>query len=512
MGEIDRQAIEQVGLPGRLLMENAGRSVACAIRRRYPEIRRPLVVCGAGNNGGDGFVVARVLHEWDRRVRPVVAALGDPGRRSEEARANFALVASAEVECVEVKEPEDLDRSLAAADLVVDAIFGVGLARPVEGLYADVLRRMAGADAPRVALDVPSTLSSDTGESLGPDLDPELIVTLGLPKLGLVVRPLAAEIVVADLGLPRAACLAVAPRQHVLTPQAARARLPARPAGGHKGTFGHVLVVAGSTGKTGAAALAARGAVRTGAGLVTVAVPASLNPVLEVKLTEAMTLPVAESVAGALGEAAADVLVPEAAARSAAVVGPGLGTDPGTVRAIERLLDALERPAVVDADALNAFAGRPEALRARGARVLTPHPGEMARLLGASVDGVQRDRIGAARKLASAASAVVVYKGPRSVIAGPDGQVFVNPTGGPGLATGGTGDVLAGALGALLAQGLSPLDAAALGAYLHGLAGDLAPAVGGAAGGVAERIPDAWDRLAGLRERSDEPGVVRHFP
>jgi NAD(P)H-hydrate epimerase len=512
MGRIDAYAIEQVGLPGRLLMESAGRGVAYAIRCRYPEVRRPLVVCGAGNNGGDGFVVARVLREWDRSVRPLVAALGDPERRSEEARENFALLASSEIECLEVKAAEDLERPLDAADLVVDAVFGLGLARPVEGLYAEALRAMARAAAPRVAVDVPSTLSSDTGEAFGPDLAPELIVTLGLPKLGLAARPLEAEIVVADIGLPAAARLAVDPQQHVLTPGAARARLPRRPAAGHKGSFGHVLVVAGSTGKTGAAALAATGALRSGAGLVTVAVPASLNPVLEVKLTEAMTLPVSEAVAGALGEGAAEVLLSEAASRSATVVGPGLGTDPGTVRALERLLGALERPAVVDADALNAFAGRPEALRGRGARVLTPHPGEMARLLGLGVAEVQRDRIGSARRLASASGAVVVHKGARSVIAGPDARVFVNPTGGPGLGTGGTGDVLAGMIGALLGQGLAPLDAAALGVYLHGLAGDLAPAVGGSAGDLAERIPDAWQRLSDLEGEADDPGLVRHFP
>ena len=512
MGRIDRFAIEHLGLPGRLLMENAGRSVAYAIRRRYPHARRPLVVCGAGNNGGDGFVIARVLRDWDRRLRPVVAALGDPERRSAEARENFDLLAGCEIECVEVKEAEDVDRLLDSSDLVVDAVFGVGLARPVEGLYADVLSAMARARPPRVAVDVPSTFSSDTGESLGPDLAPELIVTLGLPKLGLAVRPLDSEIVVADIGLPAVARMPVAPQQHVLTPGAARARLPHRPADGHKGSFGHVLIVAGSTGKTGAAALAATGAVRAGAGLVTVAVPASLNPVLEVKLTEAMTLPLSEAVAGALGEGAAEVLLSESNSRDAVVVGPGLGTDPGTVRALERLLGALERPAVVDADALNAFAGRPEALRGPGARVLTPHPGEMARLLGARVAEVQRDRVGAARRLAAASSAVVVHKGARSVIAGPDAQVLVNPTGGPGLGTGGTGDVLAGVIGALLGQGLSPLDAAAVGTYLHGLAGDLVPAAGGSAGDVAERLPEALGRLAELDEATDDPGLVRHFP
>jgi len=245
---------------------------------------------------------------------------------------------------------------------------------------------------------------------------------------------------------------------------------------------------------------------------VTVAVPASLNPVLEVKLTEAMTLPLSEAVAGALGEGAAEVLLSESSSRDAVVVGPGLGTDPGTVRALERVLGALERPAVVDADALNAFAGRPEALRGPGARVLTPHPGEMARLLGTRIAEVQRDRVGAARRLAAASSAVVVHKGARSVIAGPDAQVLVNLTGGPGLGTGGTGDVLAGVIGALLGQGLSPLDAAALGTYLHGLAGDLAPAAGGSAGDVAERLPEALGRLAQLDEATDDLGLVRHFP
>jgi NAD(P)H-hydrate epimerase len=511
MRALDRHAIEQLGIPGRLLMENAGRSVATALLARYPRARRPLIVCGAGNNGGDGFVVARVLREWDRRLCPVVATLGDAARRSEEAAANFELLASCDVPRLEIKDTADLGAPIAAADLILDCLFGVGLARAVEGLYAEVLTALARAPAPLVALDVPSSCSSDTGELLGPELDPDCILTLALPKLGLAQAALG-PVEVCDIGLPAEALVAVPVRQHVWTRQAARARLPERPARAHKGSFGHVLVVAGSTGKTGAAALAATGALRAGAGLVTAAVPASLNPILEVKLTEAMTLPMLEGLTGALGEAAAESLARAAAERDALAVGPGLGTDPGSVRAVERLLHGLERPAVVDADGLNAFAGRPERLASAGPRVLTPHPGEMARLLGRSVRELQRDRVAAARELARRASAVVVLKGARSVIAEPGGAVRINATGGPGLASGGTGDVLAGVIAALLAQRVAPFDAAALGVYLHGLAGELGPDAGDAAGDVAARLPEAWRRLAGAEDESVEPGLVHRFP
>lgn len=522
MRRIDRDAIERLGLPGRVLMETAGRAVAAAVRARYPQVRRPLLICGGGNNGGDGYVVARVLHDWDDRIEPVVMAVGDPARHSPEARANLELLSHAGVQVVERAELKDLEAWLGRCDLVVDALFGVGVSRPLEGLAASVVDAIARCSLPVVAVDLPSGIASDTGESLGPAPRADLIVTLGLPKRALAVRAFeGAEVLVADIGLPVAAIESVDVRQRVLTVSAAARRLPTRPPEGHKGTFGHVLVVAGSPGKSGAAVLAAMGALRAGAGLVTVAAPALLAPLLAVKLNEAMTLALPESETGALGAGAAARLLEEAARRDVLVVGPGLGVEPETARVISELLGALERPAVVDADGLTAFAGRARDLRADAARVLTPHPGEMARLLGCSIADVQRDRVETARELANRSGAVVVLKGARTVVAEPaeDGRglVYINPTGSPALASGGSGDVLAGIVGALLAQGVDPLDAAALGVYLHGAAGDSGRDVGGLAGEVAERVPAVWSALATAESEARGTGSpdregLRRFP
>lgn len=511
MGRIDAYAIEACGVPARLLMEAAGRAVAQAVWRLYPEARRPLVACGGGNNGGDGFVVARLLRERGNACEPLVLSLGRPERHSAEARENLELLMRAGAEILVSPDAKEVATAALSCDMLVDAVFGVGLSRPVEGALEEVLRVLSRSGLPSLAVDLPSGISSDTGAPLGFALEAEAIVTLGLPKLGLAQRPWSGEIWVADIGLPEAALEQAGVRQRVMTRAAAAALLPSRPAEGHKGTFGHVLVVGGSEGKTGAAVLAAEGALRTGAGLVTVAAPRPLNPILEVKLTEAMSLPVGDE-RPFFGAAAIEALLAEARARDALVLGPGIGRHPETERAARELLASMEGPVVVDADALNAFADRPEELRGPGLRVLTPHPGEAARLLARSNTELQGDRVGAARELASRSGAVVLLKGARSVTAAPDGEVWLNPTGGPGLASGGTGDVLAGVVGALLGQGLVPLDAARLGAYLHGLAGDLGPPAGGVASEVASRIPVAWREVQRGDSERDDPGPLARFP
>ena len=510
MGRIDRDAIEVRGLPGRLLMENAGRAVAQAVRELAPETRRPPVLCGAGNNGGDGFVIARVLAEWDAACRPIVLALGDPERRSDEARENFELLWSSGVEVVLPQELKELEGLLARCDLVIDAVFGVGLARAVEGELARLFEAVSRA-APRVlAVDLPSGTASDSGAPLGRALEADWIVTLGLPKLGLALRPLAAPILVADIGLPAVSLAAVSVQQHCWTRAAAARRLPPRPADAHKGTFGHVLVVAGSRGKTGAGVLAAEGALGAGAGLVTVAAPAELHDVFETKLTEAMSLPLPDGGRALLGTEATGLVAREAAARDVVAIGPGLGQDGETKAAVRTLLAGLERPAVVDADALNACAGEPEAAGRAGPRVLTPHPGEMARLLSCTTARVADDRVGAAREAARRSGAVVLLKGARTIVARPDGAVRINPTGGPGLASGGSGDVLTGVIAAFLAQGVDPFDAAALAAFVHGLAGERGGPIG-LAGALASGLPAT---LAELRLASPESShdLLRRFP
>ena len=397
MGGIERDAIERRGLPGRLLMENAGRAVARAVGECAPAARRPLLLCGAGNNGGDGFVVARVLHEWDDRIQPTVFALGEASRRSDEARANFELLLSSGVEVVLSGERKEIEPLLARCDLVIDAVFGVGLSRGVEGEIAGLFAAVRASGRPVLAVDLPSGVSADTGVAPGAILDASWVLTLGLPKLGLALQPTSARILVADIGLPAASLSSCAVRQRVWTRRAAAVRVPARPSSAHKGSFGHVLVVGGSEGKTGAAVLAAEGALHTGAGLVTVAAPRSLTLVFEGQLTEAMSLALDGTAAGELDPSCGPDLLLAAQARDVVVLGPGLGAGEQPAATARALLAALERPAVVDADGLNAFAGRPEVLRSDAPRVLTPHPGEMGRLLGRSTAEVQADRVDAAR-------------------------------------------------------------------------------------------------------------------
>ncbi len=510
MREAEEDAITRRAIPAALLMDHAGRAAALAIRTRFPGCRRPLVICGAGNNGGDGLVVAHVLQQWDRRVEPCVLLAQGKAGDSAETRWNLERVRESGIEILVDASPARLEERMRAADLIVDALFGVGLSRAVDGELSKLLARVNEAGAPRVAVDLPSGVFGDRADPQGAELRPDLIVTLALPKLALALRSFPASVLVAEIGIPRASIEVARIRQRVWTRAAAAARLPPRAAAAHKGSFGHVLVVAGSRGKTGAAALAAQGAVRAGAGLVTVAVPRELEPILEVKLTEAMTIGVDDAEGGFAGGAIASLLR-EAAARDVLVVGPGLSQRPGARELARALAARVSGPLVLDADGLNAFAGEPEALRGPGPRVLTPHPGEMARLLARSVDAVQRDRLECARELARRSGAVVLLKGARSVIATPEGDARINPTGGPGLATGGTGDVLAGVIGALLGQGLGAFDAASLGAYLHGMAGE-ERAVGLAAQEIAAGIPAAWGRLLESTKARPDDDALRPFP
>lgn len=495
MRALDRHAIEVLGVPGEVLMESAGRAVVDVVLARRPS--RVHVVCGPGHNGGDGLVAARHLAIVGVAVdvELVAAPRGDAAVQWERARA------------AGVREGDG-----AGADLVVDAIFGTGLARPVEGPAARAIERLNEAGVPVVAVDLPSGIDADRGAELGVAVRAAETVTFGMPKPGLALEPgrsLAGRVTVARIGIPEHAP-GVAPDALVWTPAAAAERLPERPADGHKGHFGHVLVAAGSQGKTGAAALAARAALRAGAGLVTVACPAGVNDILEQKCTEAMTEPVPDTAGRAFAAAAEDALLALAESRDVVALGPGIGREPETEAMVRSLVKRLTKPLVLDADGLNAFEGRAEELRAS---VITPHPGEAARLLGSSSVEIQSDRLGAARRLADMSGAVVVLKGAGTVIAGPEGPPLINPTGGPALAAGGSGDVLTGVVAAFLAQGLPARDAAGLGVFVHGLAADRV--AGGAAAGLlagelADALPQAVAALAGCPAL--EPSLAAVFP
>jgi hydroxyethylthiazole kinase-like uncharacterized protein yjeF len=509
MREADRVTIERIGLPGVVLMENAGTAVSKAILERYGGAGRIVVLCGKGNNGGDGFVVARHL-----RSRGAQALL--LGRRDEvrgDARTHMLACEGSGGRVREVPDSaawQAVRGEVAAADLLVDALLGTGLKSSPRGLLregVEALVERAAAGVPVVAVDVPSGVLSDGGATDGPAAQATLTVTFAAPKRGHVLPPSSertGELVIADIGIPSETLASVGSSLSLLEDSDAVEAFPPRGASSHKGLFGHVLVVAGSVGKTGAAILAAGGALRSGAGLVTVATPASCLTQVAAGFAEAMTEPLPETPTGGLSVEAFDRVATLAGERDAVVLGPGVGQDPSTVELVLELVRRCPVPLVVDADGLNALAavsreGRSEALRGRAATtILTPHPGEMSRLVGLPTTDVQVARVETAQALARETAAVVILKGHRTVIAGPDGRAAVNPTGNPGMATGGTGDVLSGVVGALVAR-LEAWKAATAAAFVHGRAGDLAAeAIGQAgllAGDLSGALPEAIESV-----------------
>lgn len=502
MRAFDRRAIEQIGLPALVLMENAALAVAEAIGEGWPEARRVAVVGGPGNNGGDGFALARQLVTRGYQV-DVWSATG--GREpSLEARHQLAVLAQLgiPVGSADAGTAGDLADSLAACDLIVDALFGAGLTRPLAGQWAALVAAIAAAGRPVLAVDLPSGLDGDLSQPIGPAVRADRTVALGALKPALVLPPacgLAGEVGVADLGLP---CDPPAGpgSLHLLVADEVAGWLAPRPSDAHKGSFGHVLLLAGGEGKAGAAVLAARAAVAAGAGLVTVAAPASTVAALADACPEAMTLPLPVAAGGGLGAAALDRLRDAAVAGRVLAVGPGLGRQAETLATVRQLVLEAALPLVLDADGLAAFEGDLEALAARRApSVLTPHPGEMARLLATTTAGIAADRLAAVRTAAKRSACLVVLKGERTLVAAPDGEAWVNSTGNSGMASGGSGDALTGVVAARLAQGDEAVLAACLSVHLHGAAGDLArqrhggPAV--PAGELIACLGAAHDRL-----------------
>lgn len=501
MREADRRTIEDVGIASLVLMENAGRQVVAAIEAVHGHLLEEsiAVLCGRGNNGGDGFVVARTLLQ--RGVDVSVFLLGRVGDVRGDARTNLEILSRLGLSVVEIADSEAWElhgTEVTDCPLIVDAIFGTGLNAPLSGLLETVVADVNASGAVVVSIDVPSGLSADSHEPMGDSIEATTTVTLGAPKVSLVLPPAetrAGDIVIADIGIPLGVIESVdGPRLELLTRASMREILTPRSPDSHKGDYGHVLVVAGSRGKTGAAHLTGLGALRSGAGLVTVATPASCLPIVAALAPEYMTLPIPE---------VGDDLDPEAvdhvldAARDVLAIGPGLGQGPATRAFIRRLVDQATVPVVVDADGLNAFAGDPDGLTGRDGRpvIITPHPGEFGRLVGMSAHEIQASRVEIARNFAVAQRVYVVLKGHRTLIVTPDAKVFINPTGNPGMATGGSGDVLTGMIAAWLAQLLDAEAACKLAVYLHGLAGDLAEAavgqVGMTAGDIAQRVGQA---------------------
>jgi NAD(P)H-hydrate epimerase len=513
MRAVDRRAITELGIPGSVLMEHAGRGAAEVILRTWPALRKGrrhvVIVCGKGGNAGDGFVVAR--HLARRGVRVSVLLTTPASEIGGDAGAKLAQMRRGGVRPVLVEDETAARDSLRDAELVVDALLGTGARGAPTGLVAGTIEAINASGRAVVALDVPSGLSALGAAPAGPVVCATLTTTFAGIKRGLVMGPAAAaagRIEVVPIGIPPAE-VSRGITTFLLEPQDVARHFPPRAREAHKGDFGRLLILAGSVGKTGAAALAARAAMRSGAGLVTVAAPASQQPVIAALVLEPMTEPVPETALKTIAAAALPVLQELAGSRDAVAIGPGIGLDEETASVVRTLAGDLAKPLVVDADGLTALAGRLHLVRkAPAPRCLTPHPGEMARLLGSSTADVQRDRILAARDCAERAGAHVVLKGATSVVAHPDGRTVLNPTGNPGMASGGTGDVLTGMVGAFLARGLPADTALECAVYLHGRAGDLAAERVGHESLVASDVIDALpSAFAGL---SAAPGTEAH--
>ena len=519
---LDKRTIEEYSIPGLILMENAGLNVLREMTRWYGDLtgKTVTVVAGRGNNGGDGFVVARHLHQKGIRVK--VYLLGQKESVKGDARTNLQIYTKIDGELQELEGPkitgkdlETLRSILNQSHLIVDAIFGTGLtgtrSDPSGQIISQVIALMNESGKPIVALDIPSGVSSDTGEILGTAVKADLTVTFGLPKRGHYLYPGAAHrgaLRVVDIGIPKSLVNESPCSVNLLTTNEIKKALPSRPADAHKGTFGHVLVIGGSVGKTGAAAMAAQAALRVGTGLVTLGIPSSLNPVMEQKLTEVMTVPLPETPSQTLSLAAEKVLLDLIQDKSVVILGPGLSTHPETQELVRKLLSTLRLPIVLDADGVNALAGHTQQLAKMNTPiVLTPHPGEMGRLLGTTSQKVQSNRLGTAQSFAQQHHVWLILKGAHTIIADPGGNLFINPTGNEGMATGGTGDVLTGMLGGFISQGLDPLQASNVGVYLHGLAGDLVADQKGTRGMIAgdliQCIPLAIQKISDAPENSD---------
>lgn len=498
MQQLDQSTIRDIGIPGLVLMENAGLRVVEIISEILEDVsgRIITVFAGKGNNGGDGFVVARHLLNMGAEVR--VLLLGDINGISGDARVNLDILTAMGHKVhsiINVNSVNIVKLAMVSTDLVVDAVFGTGFKGAVDEYTGNLIEIINNAGKPVVAVDIPSGLEANTGRAHGPCIRATHTVTFGLPKIGLLVYPgvdYAGELFVADISIPGTVVEKQKINRFLLTSELVSQWLPKRPPESHKGTFGWVGVIGGAEGMTGAAALCSMAALRAGAGLVTLGVPRSLHGLMEVKLTEVMTRPLPETDKKSISRDAMNEVQNLVEWADVVALGPGISTEPATQDFVRDLVAGLTKPAVIDADGLNALAGHTELIeKCQLPLVLTPHPGEMARLLGIKTAEVQDNRIEAVTAVAAKWGAVVVLKGARTLIAAPDGSLYINPTGNPGMATGGSGDVLTGIIAGLMAQGLSPVQAAAAGVFFHGMAADHAVLSKGEPGLVAGDILDA---------------------
>lgn len=504
MRECDRLTIEEIGIPGIVLMETASRAIADKARELLDKKvagKKIVILCGKGNNGGDGLAAARHLRGWGGEVQ--VFLPGDPRALTGDAALNRDLLLKTGGTIEAIDSPDQIPKIPLNCDLIIDAIFGTGFSPPTNELYSRAIQHINSSGKKILAVDIPSGVKGNTGEADDKAVNATETVTFGLLKPGLLFSPgreHAGRVTVVDIGIPPS----VVDRQGIdifsVEEEDVRRSLPLIKPSAHKGDAGYVYILAGAPGLTGAATLAAQAAMRSGAGLVTVGIPKSLNPIIEAKLTEAMSEPLPETASGHLALGSWDSISARLKWANALAFGPGIGRHEETGALLAKLLESIEIPLVIDADGLNLLAEAPEQLdNLPCSTILTPHPGEFSRLTGISIDEISRNRIAITRQYAKKWNVVLHLKGSPSITVSPDGKVYINPTGNSGMATGGSGDVLTGIIAALLANGMDPTAAAWAGAYIHGDAGDLARddlgTRGMIAGDLIARIPQTLRKL-----------------
>ena len=523
MAALDKETIERHGVPGLELMERAGTGVFIGTLMLLDRLDAPSTVvlfAGKGNNGGDAFVVARLLHA--EKVETLTVLVGaTPRDLKGDALENYRRLAELKAEIVSVQAADELEalrERCESAGVVIDGLLGTGLTGEPKGLMADAIGFINSLDLPVVAIDIPSGISGDGGVPVNEQgasdcyVRADLTVTMALPKLGCFLGPAinaVGRLSIVDIGVPEEVVASARSYGELMTPRRIAHLVPERERLSHKGTYGRLFVLAGSKGYTGAAALAANAAMRAGAGLVFLGIPESLNPILEVKCTEAMTVPLPETHAGTTSDQAYFDIKARLEHCDALVIGPGLSTNEKTALLVRRLLGEATMPVVLDADGLNCLEGRAEVVRAcRAPMIITPHPGELARLTGLKQSRILADPWETARQTAHNNNVICVLKGAHTCIALPSGEIFVNILGNAGMASGGVGDVLTGIFGSLLAQGLAPGIAAMLGVTLHALAGDVAAFEGDEASLIASDVIQALpDAFRWLRQRKEERPV-----
>jgi hydroxyethylthiazole kinase-like uncharacterized protein yjeF len=502
MNKIDSLAINSMGIPGIVLMENAALRVVeevCSYLGRV-SCKKVFVFAGKGNNGGDAFAVAR--HLFNKGAKVYTYTVADKKDIAGDALTNLKILENLGVEVWELTnllQLENLKSELSTADLVIDGIFGTGLKGKIEGLQAAVIKAINLSGKPVISIDIPSGINGETSEVLGCCIKALKTVTFALPKIGLILHPgceFAGELITADIGIPHKVIDSLNIKTKVILRSFVSSLIPVRHCESNKGDYGRVLIVTGSAGMTGAGCLSAGAALRTGAGLVYLAVPASLSHIYSTSLKESMTVSLEDQGTGFLNRKSIKPLLANMKRKDVIAIGPGLSVNKNIIEIVDAVIKNSEVPVVMDADALNAVARDTSVLKQRKTQiVVTPHPGEMARLTGMSIEDVQSNRLETAKEFAAQYGVITVLKGAKTIIADPDGTVYINPSGNPGMATAGAGDVLTGIISGFIGQGVKPFEAAVAGVYLHGMAGDRAAEQKGQhgliAGDIIEELPYA---------------------